>query len=118
VLNNSKVETIELWLSDIDLSIVARALYNIRQNQIWSKVKVVHCVESNWFGNIKSSKEFDVIFFNPPQSPFRNTASRPDKNGGPEAIQYIEPVLSYFSNNNPTTLYELYSFMAWPSRYS
>lgn len=43
--------------------------------------------------------------------------SRPDKNGGPEGVNFYEPIFEYFANSTIDKLYLLYSFMGWPAKF-
>jgi len=69
------------------------------------------------FTNIDKNIKFDVIIFNPPQTPFQHSESRPDKNGGIDAMKYYEPALKYFAESGGKQLFFLHSSMAWPVRF-
>lgn len=89
VLSRAKVDRFKVYLSDISLDIVALAVYNYRQSFVWDCLNEVIAIESDMFKGVDSNIRIDVMLFNPPQSPFRDGWSRPDKNGGPDATKYI-----------------------------
>ena len=115
-LSQPSISEAKVCLTDIDQSIVASSLYNYQQSTVWDKITEIEGIESDMFENV-GKIQFDVILFNPPQSPFRHPESRPDKNGGPSAVKFIEPMFEYFSQSHSKCLYQLYSFLAWPAKF-
>ena len=110
--------SINLYLSDINTHILGNAIYNYRQSCLKHRINYV-LQESDLFGHIDSKIHFDVILFNPPQTPFQKQYSRSDKNGGRDSIKYFEPVFRHLSTlTNKFTFYLLHSYMAWPSKCS
>jgi hypothetical protein len=60
--------------------------------------------------------QFDIILFNPPQTPFQDPRNRLDKNGGVDGIKFYEAVLQYLSESPNRELYMLHSYLAWPAK--
>lgn len=72
VLSNAEqLSSISLYLLDIELQIASHALYNLRQSTVWHWIDKVALIESDMFDEVDKELQFDVILFNPPQSPFR-----------------------------------------------
>ena len=72
-----------MCITDIDADIVAVALYNYRQSDLWHSIKALTGVVGDTLDSLKEHSPFSTVLFNPPQSPFQHSPSRPDKNGGP-----------------------------------
>jgi 16S rRNA G1207 methylase RsmC len=94
---NSRAEELDVYLADINFKITANAVYNFRQSSIWNRIRKIHYLTSDLFQNIDTNVQYEYILINPPQTPFQSSKSRLDRNGGPVAIAFYEPVLSYFA---------------------
>lgn len=116
LLLRSKNAHVSLCLTDIDCRILGNALYNYRQSSFWQDILVLTVVESNFLKDFQENIKFNMILFNPPQSPFRLPSSKPDKNGGPFAIKFYEPAFEYLQSIEGCSLFLLHSLMAWPSK--
>lgn len=86
-----KAKTVKchVYLTDITAFILSNALFNFRQSYLKNKIQSIVLQQSNLFESIDSQSTFDAILFNPPQTPFRQEHSRPDKNGGSDSIKYF-----------------------------
>jgi hypothetical protein len=53
-----------------------------------SEVKSVLVKVSDMFSVVEKAEEANLYLANMPQTPFRNSSSRPDKNGGHDSLKF------------------------------
>lgn len=108
-----------ITFSDVCTDALSNAYSNvINLRQFRSLTREVSFVQSDVFERI--NKLYYLIFANMPQTPFRLTQSRPDKNGGVDGLKYNREVLQnwqkYAYENG--RLIMLHSLLSSPKQFS